>query len=126
VIVNKILQKAHSGGSLITATVLTALGANIVLCDQYMAVVMAGRMYAQAYSDRGLHPKNLSRAVLNAPQLPPLSTLAGILINDLDQIKQTFILTLDDYHVIQNNAIHDLLIEILKHPCHAPCTGEPG
>jgi hypothetical protein len=28
-----------------------------------MAVVMAGRMYAQAYPDRGLHPKNLSRAV---------------------------------------------------------------
>ena len=63
VIVNKILQKAHSSGSLITATVLTALGANIVLCDQYMAVVMAGRMYAQAYPERGLHPKNLSRAV---------------------------------------------------------------
>jgi len=63
VIVNKILQKANSDASLITATVLTALGANIVLCDQYMAVVMAGRMYAQAYPDRGLHPKNLSRAV---------------------------------------------------------------
>ena len=63
VIVDKILQKAHSRGSLITATVLTALGANIVLCDQYMAVVMAGRMYAQAYPDRELHPKNLSRAV---------------------------------------------------------------
>jgi NhaC family Na+:H+ antiporter len=63
VIVNKILQKAHSSGSLITATVLTGLGANIVLCDQYMAVVMTGRMYAQAYPERGLHPKNLSRAV---------------------------------------------------------------
>ena len=75
VIVNKILQKAHSNASLITATVLTALGANIVLCDQYMAVVMAGRMYAQAYPDRGLHPKNLSRAVedsatVTAPLVP--------------------------------------------------------
>ena len=75
VIVNKILQKAHSDASLITATVLTALGANIVLCDQYMAVVMAGRMYAQAYPDRGLHPKNLSRAVedsatVTAPLVP--------------------------------------------------------
>ena len=75
VIVNKILQKANSDASLITATVLTALGANIVLCDQYMAVVMAGRMYAQAYPDRGLHPKNLSRAVedsatVTAPLVP--------------------------------------------------------
>jgi len=63
VLVEKILEKVQSSGSLITATILTALGANIVLCDQYMAIVMAGRMYAQAYPDRGLHPKNLSRAV---------------------------------------------------------------
>jgi len=63
VIVNKILQKAESAGSLIAATILTALASNIVLCDQYMSVVMAGRMYAQAYKDKGLHPKNLSRAV---------------------------------------------------------------
>lgn len=74
VIVDKILQKAHSRGSLITATVLTALGANIVLCDQYMAVVMAGRMYAQAYPDRGLHPKNLSRAVEDS------ATVTGCLV----------------------------------------------
>ena len=63
VIVNTILQKATSTGSLITASVLTCIGANLVLCDQYMAVVMGGRMYAQAYRDRGLHPKNLSRVV---------------------------------------------------------------
>lgn len=63
VIVEKILEKARSSGSLITSTILTALGANLVLCDQYMSIVMAGRMYAQAYPERGLHPKNLSRAV---------------------------------------------------------------
>ena len=57
--------------------------------------------------------------ILNAPQLPPLSVLAGILINELDQIEQPFILTLDDYHAIHNKAIHDLLIEILKHPPRA-------
>ncbi|MCP4237629.1 MAG: Na+/H+ antiporter NhaC, partial [Aestuariibacter sp.] len=74
VIVNKILLKAQSRSSLITATVLTALGANIVLCDQYMAVVMAGRMYAQAYPDRGLHPKNLSRAVEDS------ATVTGCLV----------------------------------------------
>ena len=63
VIVDKILQLATSSASLITSTVLTCLGANLVLCDQYMAIVMGGRMYAQAYRDRGLHAKNLSRAV---------------------------------------------------------------
>ena len=63
VIVDRILQMAKSNGSLISSTVLTCLGANVVLCDQYMAIVMGGRMYAQAYRDRGLHAKNLSRAV---------------------------------------------------------------
>jgi LuxR family maltose regulon positive regulatory protein len=59
------------------------------------------------------------QAILNAPQLPPLPILSGSLINELDKIDQAFILTLDDYHVIQNKAIHNLLIEILKHPPHA-------
>ena len=63
VIVDRILRMAQSSSSLITSTVLTCLGANLVLCDQYMAIVMGGRMYAQAYRDRGLHAKNLSRAV---------------------------------------------------------------
>ena len=63
VIVDQILRLAKSDGSLITSTVLTCLGANVVLCDQYMAIVMGGRMYAQAYRDQGLHAKNLSRAV---------------------------------------------------------------
>ena len=63
VIVDRILLMAKSNGSLISSTVLTCLGANVVLCDQYMAIVMGGRMYAQAYRDRGLHAKNLSRAV---------------------------------------------------------------
>jgi len=66
VIVNYILKKATSSKSLITSTVFTALGANLILCDQYMTVVMTGRMYAQAYRDRGLHPKNLSRVVEDA------------------------------------------------------------
>ncbi len=63
VVVNVILKKAESTGSLITATVLTAIGSNLILCDQYMSIVMTSKMYAQSYRDKGLHPKNLSRAV---------------------------------------------------------------
>jgi len=63
VVVNVILKKAQSTGSLITATVLTAIGSNLILCDQYMSIVMTSKMYAQSYKDKGLHPKNLSRAV---------------------------------------------------------------
>ena len=63
VVVNVILKKAQSTGSLITATILTAIGSNLILCDQYMSIVMTSKMYAQSYKDKGLHPKNLSRAV---------------------------------------------------------------
>jgi NhaC family Na+:H+ antiporter len=63
VVVNVILKKAQSTGSLITATVLTAIGANLILCEQYMAIVMTSKMYAQSYRDKGLAPQNLSRAV---------------------------------------------------------------
>jgi NhaC family Na+:H+ antiporter len=63
VVVSVILKKAQSTGSLITATVLTAVGSNLILCDQYMAIVMTGKMYAQSYRDMGLAPQNLSRAM---------------------------------------------------------------
>jgi NhaC family Na+:H+ antiporter len=63
VVVSVILKKAQSTGSLITATILTAIGCNLILCDQYMSIVMTGKMYAQSYKDKGLHPKNLSRAI---------------------------------------------------------------
>jgi NhaC family Na+:H+ antiporter len=63
VVVNVILKKAESTGSLITATILTAIGCNMILCDQYMSIVMTGKMYAQSYKDKGLHAKNLSRAI---------------------------------------------------------------
>lgn len=62
-IADKVLTLAKSNGSLIVSTVLTGIGSNMVLCDQYMSIVMGARTYAQAYRDRGLAPENLSRAV---------------------------------------------------------------
>ena len=62
-IADRILAAAKSNGSLIVSTVLTSIGANLILCDQYMAIVMGARTYAQAYRERGLAPENLSRAV---------------------------------------------------------------
>lgn len=59
------------------------------------------------------------QTLLRAQDLPPLPILAGHLINELDSIDQAFILAIDDYHVIQNKAIHELLDEILLHPPHA-------
>ena len=37
-VVNSVLKKAQSTGSLITATVLTAIASNLILCDQYMSM----------------------------------------------------------------------------------------
>ena len=62
-VVGVILKRARTTGSLITSTVLTGIVSNMILCDQYMSIVMTGKMYAQSYQDKGLAPQNLSRAI---------------------------------------------------------------
>lgn len=61
-----ILNAVKSTGSLIAATVGTCIGVNILAPDQYMSIVVPGRMYADAYQSRGLHAKNLSRTLEDA------------------------------------------------------------
>jgi len=46
---------------------------------------------------------------------PPVNLIAQTLINEICQIEEFFILVLDDYHLIQEQSIHDLLNEILLH-----------
>ncbi len=58
-----ILRLARSTGSLIAATLASCIGMNILTSDQYISIVIPGRMYRSAYTKRGLHPKNLSRAL---------------------------------------------------------------
>ena len=60
-----------------------------------------------------------TESFLKAEELPPIQVLAGCLVNELDEIDQAFILAIDDLHEIHNNAIHEFLEEILKHPAHA-------
>jgi len=57
-----------------------------------------------------------TRALLEATPLPPISAIANNLINELDQIKQRFILVLDDYHLIRAQNIHNLLNEMMLYP----------
>jgi NhaC family Na+:H+ antiporter len=42
---------------------------NVVASDQYIAIVIPGRMFRAEYERRGLHPKNLSRALEDAGTL---------------------------------------------------------
>lgn len=64
-----ILGMVRGTGSLITATLLTAFGSNVVASDQYISIVLPGRMFRAEYRRRGLHPKNLSRALEDAGTL---------------------------------------------------------
>ena len=54
---------AHSTGSLILVTALTCIGTNILAGDQYISIVLPGRMYRLEFKRRGLAAKNLSRAL---------------------------------------------------------------
>jgi len=64
-----ILRFAKSTGSLIAATIGTCVGMNIIAPDQYLSIVVPGRMYRDAYRRAGLDPKNLSRALEDAGTL---------------------------------------------------------
>jgi Na+:H+ antiporter, NhaC family len=63
VLAARLLRLAKGTGSLVATTVLTSVGLNVVSGDQYIAIVVPGRMFAATYRERGLHPKNLSRAL---------------------------------------------------------------
>ena len=62
-ITKKILSTAKSTGSLILATIGTAFGLNVIAGDQYISIVIPGRMYRAEFEKRGLDPKNLSRTL---------------------------------------------------------------
>lgn len=64
-----ILRVAHGTAGLILATLATCVGTNIVAPDQYLSIVVPGRMYRGAYRTAGLHPKNLSRCLEDAGTL---------------------------------------------------------
>jgi len=51
---------------LFASTVFTCIGLNFTASDQYLAIVVPGKMYAKAYADKGLAPENLSRTLEDA------------------------------------------------------------
>ncbi|UII33003.1 Na+/H+ antiporter NhaC [Fulvivirga ulvae] len=58
-----IIKLAHSTGSLVASTAGTCITFNLTASDQYIAIVVPGRMFRQEYEDRGLAPENLSRTL---------------------------------------------------------------
>lgn len=75
VIAGNILKLAKNTGSLVLATLLSCFTVNLITGEQYLSIVIPGRMFKDAYADRGLAPVNLSRALedsgtITSPLIP--------------------------------------------------------
>jgi NhaC family Na+:H+ antiporter len=62
-ITRTLLKLADSVFGLFATTVISCLGLNTIASDQYLALVIPGKMFKQAYEDKGLAPENLSRTL---------------------------------------------------------------
>jgi len=58
-----LLDLAQTTFGLFASTVASCLALNVTASDQYLAIVVPGKMFAQAYKDRNLAPENLSRTL---------------------------------------------------------------
>lgn len=65
-ITRPLVSLARSTGSLIATTTGTCVFVNLTASDQYLAIVVPGRMFRQTFKDRGLAPQNLSRTLEDA------------------------------------------------------------
>jgi Na+:H+ antiporter, NhaC family len=70
-----LLRWAVSTGSLVLTTIVSCIFTNLVAGDQYLSLVIPGRMYKDEFAKRGLAPKNLSRCLedsgtLTSPLVP--------------------------------------------------------
>ncbi len=62
-ITQSVIKLAHNTGSLVASTAGTCMFFNVTASDQYLAIVVPGRMFADTFKKRGLTPQNLSRTL---------------------------------------------------------------
>lgn len=74
VIVNKLKPLANTPAKLVILTEVTCFASNATMPEQYISIVVPGRMYAEEYHNMGLHPKTLSNALEGA------GTVSGAMI----------------------------------------------
>ncbi len=65
-ITKELLKLATSVFGLFASTVFSCLGLNAIASDQYLAIVIPGKMFKQAFEDKNLAPENLSRTLEDA------------------------------------------------------------
>lgn len=61
-----LLKLFHTTFGLFASTVASCLALNVTASDQYLAIVVPGKMYSKAFQDKGLAPENLSRTLEDA------------------------------------------------------------
>ena len=65
-IVNRLLKFIKSAPAMVGATELTCILSNAIMPEQYISILVPGRMFAPAYRQAGIHPKSLSNALESA------------------------------------------------------------
>lgn len=94
VIIDALTKTIKSGPAIITATELTCLLSNATMPEQYISILIPGRMYAPAYRKLGLHPVCLSNALESAgtvtSALVPYNT-CGIYIKTTLNLESTMV-----------------------------------
>ncbi len=87
VIVDKLKRFAKSAGSLVVLTEITCIASNITMPEQYISIVIPGRMYAEEYRRNDLSPETLSNALESAgtvtSALVPWNTCGTFILSTL-------------------------------------------
>ena len=94
VIINAIIKHIKGDAGLVGATEVTCILSNVVMPEQYISILVPGRMYAPAYRERGIHPKSLSNALESAGTvtscLVPWNTCGMFIKNTLGVSTMTY------------------------------------
>ncbi len=74
-VLQPLVDRANTDKKLVASTGLTSIGLNILAGDQYMAIVLPGRMFRPLYEERGIAPETLSREIedtgtITSPLIP--------------------------------------------------------
>ena len=63
---SSLLELGKSTFSIFASTVGSCLAINLTASDQYLSIVIPGKMFSKAYKEKGLAPENLSRTLEDA------------------------------------------------------------
>lgn len=111
VIVNQLKKLAKGPAALVTLTEVTCVLSNMTMPEQYISIVVPGRMYAEEYRKMGLHPSVLSSALEGAgtvtSALVPWNT-CGVYIRD------TLNITVPEYGMF---AMFNWLMPVINAAC---------